>query len=57
MNNMNEEKGIIEKVKMKSAEVIAGALVRQANSGTRFSATLFVSEPQAPVELLKETRN
>jgi len=51
---MNEEKGIIEKVKMKSAEVIAGALVRQANSGTRNSGMVLISEPQMPIELLKE---
>ena len=43
-----------EKIMTKLAEVVADMLIHHAEMEPRASAVLFVSEPEIPVELLKE---
>ena len=40
MNNMNDKPSLAYKVKTKAAEIVAGALIRQAEQGVRESAFL-----------------
>jgi len=51
---MNERTSVADKFKDGAAKMVSDMLINQAEMGTRFSILLGVSEPEFPIELLKE---
>jgi len=54
MNNTNEKDSMMSKIKTKTAEMLANVLIRQADEGAKESIMLIISEPQFPIELMRE---
>jgi len=57
MNNTNDCTTIMERAKMKAAEILSDALIYQGEQAVKFSAFFGISEAETPVELLLEDTN
>ena len=47
-------KSLSEMIKTKAVELLSGVLIRQAEQACSSSKTVFFSEPEFPIELLRE---
>ena len=52
MKNMNECTGMVDRAKMKAAEVASKLLIKQGEQAVKFSPFFIVSEAQVPSDLL-----
>ena len=54
MNNTNDCTTLMERAKMKAAEILSDMLVYQGEQAVKFSFWFGTSEAETPVELLQE---